>query len=76
MPNVLIRDLPPAVHARLTGRARAAGQSLQQYLVTELTRLSAQPEMREVLARIERRSGGTVGLGGAVDALHGDRPGG
>jgi len=74
MPNVLIRDLPPAVHARLVRRADAAGQSLQQYLVTELTRLASRPAMDEVLARIEGRSGGTVGLRAAVDALRRERP--
>lgn len=75
MPSVLIRDLPPAVHARLVQRARSAGQSLQQYLVGELTRLSREPAMDEVLARIEGRSGGRVGLTQAVEALERDRPG-
>ncbi len=74
MPNVLIRNLPPHAHARLVEKARGAGQSLQQYLLAELIRLSGERSMDEVLADIARREGGRVGLGAAVEALHRDRP--
>jgi plasmid stability protein len=73
MPNVLVRDLPDDVHARLQRRAEAAGQSLQQFLASELTRLSATPTMDDVLARINRRKGGRVGLDTAVDDLSDER---
>lgn len=76
MPNVLVRDLPDDVHASLQRRAASAGQSLQQYLATELTRLASMPTMDDVLARISRRSGGRVGLERAVadlDEERGDR---
>ena len=73
MPNVLVRDLPDDVHARLQRRAEAAGQSLQQFLASELTRLSATPTMDDVLARINRRKGGRVGLGTAVEDISGER---
>lgn len=66
MPSVLVRDLPDDVHASLQRRAEAAGQSLQQYLATELTRLASMPTMNDVLARISRRHGGRVGLERAV----------
>lgn len=69
MPNVLVRDLPDDVHASLQRRAESAGQSLQQYLVTELTRLASRPTMDDVLARISRRNGGRVGLERAVADL-------
>ena len=55
MPNVLIRDLPPEVHAVLVRRAEAAGQSLQQYLVAELTRLANCPTMSELIEQINSR---------------------
>jgi hypothetical protein len=55
MPNVLIRDLPPEVHAVLVRRAEAAGQSLQQYLVAELTRLANCPTMGELIEQINSR---------------------
>jgi len=76
MPNVLVRDLPDDVHASLQRRAESAGQSLQQYLATELTRLASMPTMDDVLARISRRNGGRVGLERAVadiDEERGDR---
>lgn len=73
MPNVLVRDLPDEVHARLRRRAETAGQSLQQYLATELTRLASTPTMDDVLARIGRRHGGRVGLERAVADLDEER---
>lgn len=73
MPNVLVRDLPDEVHASLQRRAEAAGQSLQQYLATELTRLASMPSMNDVLARIARRRGGRVGLDRAVSDLDEER---
>ncbi len=73
MPNVLVRDLPDDVHASLQRRAESAGQSLQQYLATELTRLASMPTMDDVLARISRRNGGRVGLERAVADLDAGR---
>lgn len=58
MPNVLIRDLAPEVHSVLAGRALAAGQSLQQYLTGELTRLAQRPTNAELFARIVARGDG------------------
>lgn len=53
MPNVLIRDLPTAVHATLQARASAAGMSMQQYLSAQLCQLARTPTMAEVLDRID-----------------------
>ncbi|MEO8692912.1 MAG: hypothetical protein ABI658_05310 [Acidimicrobiales bacterium] len=69
MPNVLVRGLPDDVHAALQRRAERRGQSLQQYLVGELSRLAQRPSLDEVLDRIERRHGGRVGLAQAVEDL-------
>ena len=68
-----MRDLPDEVHASLQRRAETAGQSLQQYLAAELTRLASTPTMDEVLARIGRRRGGKVGLERAVGDLDEER---
>lgn len=73
MPNVLVRDLPAEVHAQLQRRAESQGQSLQQYLATELRRLAEQPTLDEVLDRIERRRGGRVGFDQAVADLSEER---
>jgi antitoxin FitA len=73
MPNVLVRDLPEGVHVDLQRHAQEAGQSLQQYLASELTRLARTPTMAQVLARIGSRRGGRVGLDIAVTDLNEDR---
>jgi antitoxin FitA len=73
VPNVLVRDLPDDVHLDLQRRAEEAGQSLQQYLASELTRLARTPTMAQVLARIANRRGGRVGLDVAVTDLDEDR---
>ena len=75
MPNVTIRNVPPDVHAVLSDRAAAAGQSLQQYLLGDLTERARQPTMTEVLERIETRLGrqavgaATGAEGPAIDAV-------
>lgn len=71
--NVLIRDLPDDVHAALQRRAQRRGQSLQQYLAGELRRLAEQPTVDEVLAQIEQRRGGAVGLAQAAEDLREER---
>jgi len=73
MANVLVRDLPPEVHAALQRRAEQRGQSLQQYLAAELKRLVEKPSLDEVLDRIERHSVGRVGLRQAVADLEEER---
>jgi len=73
MSNVLIRDVPEGVHARLQARAEERGQSLQQYLLGELSRLAERPTMDEVLARIATRHGGRVGLEQALEDLAAER---
>lgn len=73
MPNVLVRDLPDEIHAELLRRAAAAGQSLQQFLACELTRLASTPTLKDVLEGISRRRGGGVGFGTAVRDLDDER---
>lgn len=74
MPNILVRDVPDDVHGALQQRAEQQGQSLQQYLTNELTRLVERPTTEELFARVDRRSGGTVGLERAVADLDSERP--
>jgi len=73
MPNVLVRDVPESVHARLQARAEERGQSLQQFLAAELRRLAERPSLDEVLALIATRKGGRVGLDQAVRDIAADR---
>ncbi len=55
MPNVLIRNLDPAVHSVLTARAEARGQSLQQYLTAELTEMAGKPTLTELIEEIQQQ---------------------
>jgi hypothetical protein len=71
--NVLIRNIPDDVHAELQRRAERRGQSLQQYLAAELRRLAQRPSLDDVLDRIDRRRGGSVGLAQAAADLHDER---
>lgn len=73
MPNVLIRDLSEETHRGLVRQAEERGQSLQQYLAGELTRLATSPTLDDVLRRIETRRGGRVGLAQAAADLTDER---
>lgn len=73
MPNVLVRNLPDDVHSALQRRAKARGQSLQQYLAQELSRLAQQPSIDELVERIGRRRGGRVGLAQASTDITDER---
>ena len=73
MTNVLVRNLSEETHRELLRRAEERGQSLQQYLAAELTRLAVSPTLDDVLRRIETRSGGRVGLDQAAADLAEER---
>lgn len=62
MPSIQVKDVPEEVHAVLRRRAAEAGQSLQEYLLARLREDAETQTIEEVLARIEHRSGGKVGL--------------
>ena len=73
MTNVLVRDLTEETHRALLRRAKERGQSLQQYLAAELTRLAATPTLDDVLRRIDTRRGGRIGLAQAAADLAEER---
>jgi len=50
MPNILIRNVPPEVHARLTAAAKEHGQSLQQYVLTLISEPSRRMSHAETIA--------------------------
>lgn len=75
MPNVLIRDLDSSVHAVLAARAEAHGQSLQQFLTAELTRLARQPTLTELFADLaDRPADPPIPASAIVDAVRDGRP--
>ena len=73
MPHVQVRDVPDVVHDVLVRRARSAGQSLQQYLAAELTRLAGTPTLDEVLDRVETHATGHLSASDAVRSLEAER---
>jgi len=52
---IQIRNVPEALHRKLKVRAVDAGQTLSDYLLAELERLSARPTRDEMLARLHTR---------------------
>jgi hypothetical protein len=73
MPNVLVRGLTEETHRELIRQAEQRGQSLQQYLAAELTRLATTPTVDDVLRRIDARHGGRVGFAQAADDVADER---
>jgi antitoxin FitA len=50
---IQIRHVPEDVHARLKARAAAAGMSLSDYLLRELTFLASRPTWQEIFDEID-----------------------
>ena len=73
MKSVLIREVPSELHIQLKVRAKRRGQSLQQYLLEELTTLASRPTMDEVLRRIEGRHLGRVDMDTVIRDLDAER---
>jgi antitoxin FitA len=53
---IQLRHVPDAVHRKLKARAAMKGMSLSDYLVREVTQLTEQPTMQEVLSEIRKLS--------------------
>jgi len=73
MPSVQIKNVPSDVHRVLRRRAAGAGQSLQEYLLAQLTRQAREETLDEVLDRAGGRAGGSVGLAFSTETLRADR---
>jgi plasmid stability protein len=73
MPSIQIKNVPDEVHSALRRRAGATGQSLQEYLLAELTRVAGAPTMSEVLERVRHRSDGRLTLRAAAADVRADR---
>lgn len=55
VPSMTIRNVPPEVRNELAARAARKGQSLQEYILGELTRLAEKPTMDELTDRVRER---------------------
>ncbi len=73
MPHVQIRNVPGDVHAELVRRSERAGQSLQQYLATQLAVIAATPTVDDLWDRIGIRATGRLTSEEAIAALEAER---
>jgi antitoxin FitA len=64
---IQIRHVPEDVHARLKARAAAAGMSLSDYLLREITALALRPTWQEIFDEIDRE--GPILQGEPVDTV-------
>ena len=55
MVTITIRGVPDETHAELVARAASARQSLQEYLLSELTKLAQKPDIETLMARVRER---------------------
>jgi len=76
VPSIQIKDVPADVHRILRTRAAAAGQSLQEYLLAQLSESARTPTLDEILDTAGERHGGAIGFAEAVAAVRADRDGG
>jgi plasmid stability protein len=53
--SVTIRDVPEEAHRELASRAALAGQSLQEYLRSQLVEMASRPDNRALVDRIRAR---------------------
>lgn len=75
MTSVQIKGVPDDVHAILRRRAAAAGQSLQEYLLTQVSEQARTPTLDEVLDRAGGRAGGRLPAADAVRTTRRERDG-
>ncbi len=76
MALIQVRNVPESVRDELARKAAAAGQSMQSYLLGELTRLAERPTMAEIVRRAQARakaSGSSVTMDDAVAEVRGAR---
>jgi hypothetical protein len=73
VPSIQVKDVPDDVHATLRRRAAAAGQSLQEYLLAQLTRDAGAPTLDELLDRVSERAGGRATFRDAAKAVRAER---
>ena len=78
MATIQIRNVPEAVHRIYQGRAAAAGQSLQEYLLSYLIEHAEYATAAEIVAEVERDIALHGGLGSASsedvhEIMHRDR---
>ena len=72
MPNIEIRDVSIPAHEARVRKAELAGQSLQQFLATQLANIAPTPSLEELLDRIEQRDLGDLSAESALQVVAGE----
>ena len=75
MRSIQVKHVPDDIHATLRQRAAQAGQSMQEYLLQQLTKAASSPTLEEVLDRAGGRTGGQGAMADAAEAVRSDREG-
>jgi plasmid stability protein len=73
MALIQLRNVPDDVHRTLKMRAAAAGTSLSEYVLREVTRAARAPTPEELDARIAARGGAGVTTADILEARDADR---
>ena len=63
---VRVRNVPDGLHRKLKSRAAVAGQSLLDYLLSQLGTIAARPTREEMLTRLHERTRVTLKTPAAV----------
>ena len=63
---VQVRNVPDGLHRKLKSRAAVAGQSLSDYLLSQLGTIAARPTREEMLTRLHGRTRVTLKTPAAV----------
>jgi plasmid stability protein len=62
MTSITIRDIPNETHAELMARAALSGQSLQEFLRSQLVELARRPDPKTLMEQVRRRKQNTPSL--------------
>jgi antitoxin FitA len=76
MALIQIRDVPEDVYETIRRRARRNGQSIQKYMLAQITEAARQDDLDEVIAEIEEEQRRSPPLVIDVDQLLADRDSG
>lgn len=63
MPSITIRHVPDEVRNELASRAARKGQSLQEFLLAEVSRLALKPQVEDLMTLVRDRKAGHAPVG-------------
>lgn len=73
MTSILIRDVPESIHGTLQKAADTKGNSLQQFLLQELTKIAEKSKIEEALLRMSKKPLPKIPAKIIVDAIQSER---